>query len=188
MKLNMFKLIFLTFTVFSININLAFSEERRITNSDRKTVVVVKPKPKRHIAKRSKVIVVVPRKRTYKNIRIFRRFGHSYSGYGRFLVDDSAWKWLAFTAISLKLLDNIDEQAQREHEQAQISATTAPVGKTITWNTDTAKGQVVATKEGTNESGQLCREYQQTITVGGSTEQAFGVACLKSDGSWEISK
>ncbi len=184
----MCKFFFLISIVFSLNINLAYSSERRLANSDRKTVVVVKPKPKRNITKRPKVIVVVPRKRTYKNIRIHRRFGHSYPGYGRFLVDDSAWKWLAFTAISLKILDNIDEQAQREHEQAQISATTAPVGKAITWNTDKANGQVLATKEGTNESGQLCREYQQTITVGGSTEQAFGIACLKSDGSWEISK
>ena len=31
-----------------------------------------------------------------------------------------------------------------------------------------------------------CREFQQTITVGGKTERAFGRACRQPDGSWKI--
>ena len=31
-----------------------------------------------------------------------------------------------------------------------------------------------------------CREFQQTITVGGKTERAFGRACRQTDGSWRI--
>ena len=35
-------------------------------------------------------------------------------------------------------------------------------------------------------SGRYCREYQQTVTVGGRTEQAYGTACRQPDGSWRI--
>jgi hypothetical protein len=31
-----------------------------------------------------------------------------------------------------------------------------------------------------------CREFQQTITVGGQTQEAYGTACRQSDGSWKI--
>lgn len=34
--------------------------------------------------------------------------------------------------------------------------------------------------------GQYCREYQQTVTVGGRTERAHGIACRQPDGSWKI--
>lgn len=132
------------------------------------------------------LIVVVPRKRVYGNVHIYRHYGHSYYGYGHYHNDNDALKWLAFTAITLKLLDNLDEQAQREHEQAQVKATTAPVGESISWHTESANGEVVTTKEGTNQSGQTCREFQQTITIGGETENAFGTACLQADGSWKI--
>ena len=37
-----------------------------------------------------------------------------------------------------------------------------------------------------NASGQYCREYQQTITVDGKTETAYGTACRQPDGSWKI--
>ena len=34
--------------------------------------------------------------------------------------------------------------------------------------------------------GQYCREFQQTITVGGETQQGYGRACRQPDGSWKI--
>jgi surface antigen len=34
--------------------------------------------------------------------------------------------------------------------------------------------------------GQYCREFQQTITVGGQTQQGYGRACREPDGSWRI--
>jgi surface antigen len=41
-------------------------------------------------------------------------------------------------------------------------------------------------REGTSESGKYCREFQQTVTIGGKTEQAYGTACRQPDGSWQI--
>ena len=109
-----------------------------------------------------------------------------YRGYGRWNNDDDAFKYLAFAAITIKLLDNLNEAAQREHEAAQVQATTAPVGEQITWSSGDATGYVVATKEGVRSSGLTCREFQQEVTIGGETEQAWGTACLQEDGSWQI--
>jgi len=132
------------------------------------------------------LVHVAPRHRRYNNIIVVRPHGHVYWGYGHHHSDADAWKWLTFTAISLKILDNMNEQAQREHEAAQIKASSAPIGEAITWESDGAAGQVVATKQGTNDSGLTCREFQQTVTVGGETEDAYGTACLQADGAWKI--
>ncbi|MBI1309472.1 MAG: hypothetical protein GC129_06490 [Proteobacteria bacterium] len=31
-----------------------------------------------------------------------------------------------------------------------------------------------------------CREFTQTITIGGKTQKGYGTACLQPDGSWEL--
>ena len=128
----------------------------------------------------------VDRSRSFRNIYIVRPFGHVYAGYGSFHNDNDAYKWLAFTAITLKILDNVNEDAQRKHEAAQVAATTAKVGEKIVWSTTQSSGYVVTTKEGLNSTGLTCREFQQTIKVGGKNESAYGTACLQSDGAWKI--
>ena len=35
-------------------------------------------------------------------------------------------------------------------------------------------------------SGQYCREYLQTVVIGGQQQQAYGTACRQPDGSWKI--
>ncbi len=35
-------------------------------------------------------------------------------------------------------------------------------------------------------NGNTCREYQQTITVAGRSQQAYGTACRQPDGTWRI--
>jgi hypothetical protein len=131
-------------------------------------------------------VIVAPRHRSFRNVVIIRPHGHAYIGYGGYYNDNEAWKWLAFTAITLKVLDNINEEAQRKHESAQVTATTAQVGEKIIWHDNDSSGYVVTTKEGTSSNGLTCREFQQEITVGGKTEQAYGTACLQADGAWKI--
>ncbi|MEH6445310.1 MAG: RT0821/Lpp0805 family surface protein [Oceanospirillaceae bacterium] len=126
------------------------------------------------------------RNRVYRNVRVTRYYGNIYPGYGFYHADNDAFKWLAFTSISLKILDNINEDAQRKHEAAQVKATTANVGEKIVWNTTQSSGYVVTTKEGTNNVGLTCREFQQSIKVGGKIETAYGSACLQADGAWKI--
>lgn len=130
--------------------------------------------------------VVPGRTRHYRNIIVIRPHGRWYYGYGHWHHDNDAYKWLAFTAITLALLDFLNESQQRAHEEAQVRATTAPVGETIHWNEGGASGSVTALRDGYTSTGRYCREFQQKIVVGGRTEDAYGTACQQPDGSWEI--
>ena len=126
------------------------------------------------------------RVRWHRDIVIIRPHGHWYPGYAHHYHDDDAYKWLAFTAITLGILDFLNEAQQREHEAAQIAATTAPIGERIVWREGRASGTVVATREGTSTAGRYCREFRHEVSIGGRTEQAYGTACRNPDGSWEV--
>mgnify|MGYP001175074940 CR=1 FL=1 len=38
-----------------------------------------------------------------------------------------------------------------------------------------------------SRGGDYCREYQQTVYVGGRSQEAYGTACRQPDGSWRVS-
>jgi len=61
-------------------------------------------------------------------------------------------------------------------------------GQRSTWeNPDSGNsGTVTPTRTTYNDAGQPCREYQQTITVGGKTQTAYGTACRDANGDWRI--
>ncbi len=46
-------------------------------------------------------------------------------------------------------------------------------------------GTVIPTRTYQTNSGQSCREFQQTVTVGGTTRLANGTACRKIEGGWQ---
>ena len=64
----------------------------------------------------------------------------------------------------------------------------APLGEPIAWNNPRSGnyGTVTPLRDGTSTSGAYCREFQQTITIGGRREQGVGVACEQPDGTWRI--
>ena len=82
-------------------------------------------------------------------------------------------------------LDKADYAYAREAEQR---AYTAPVGQQISWSNPESGnyGTVTPVRTGTNQYGRECREYEQTIYVGGRAETGVGVACKNSDGRWEV--
>jgi surface antigen len=83
----------------------------------------------------------------------------------------------------------LDERDRLLHHQtAQQAFEVNTSGAASTWtNPDTGhSGTVTPVKTYQTTAGQYCREYQQTITVGGQTEQAYGTACRQPDGSWQI--
>jgi surface antigen len=47
-------------------------------------------------------------------------------------------------------------------------------------------GTVTPTQTYVTAGGQPCREFQQTVIVGGQEQQAYGTACRQADGSWKI--
>lgn len=81
---------------------------------------------------------------------------------------------------------------QRDRELAartnQYALESAQTGTAASWqNPDSGhSGTITPTRTYQNSGGQYCREFQQTITVGGETQDAYGTACRQPDGSWKI--
>jgi surface antigen len=119
-------------------------------------------------------------------VRVYRPYGPTIYGYGFHYADESAFPWLAFTALTLILLDNLNEEQIRYHEHAQIQAATAPIGEMIIWDYEGASGNVTALREGTDSRGNQCREFRQSVTIGNQIEEAYGIACLQPDGAWQM--
>jgi surface antigen len=71
---------------------------------------------------------------------------------------------------------------------SQQALETAKSGTTVPWqNPDGSPGGVITPSPAFQDaSGQTCREFQQTIMVGGQPQQAFGTACRQPDGSWRL--
>lgn len=103
---------------------------------------------------------------------------------------------LAFTALGAvagglvgsevgRGLDQVDRQ---QAQQAQYQARTAPIGETIVWsNPDTGnRGSYTPIREGQTPAGAYCREFQETVTIDGRQQSAYGTACQQPDGSWRI--
>ncbi len=82
----------------------------------------------------------------------------------------------------------IDDNDRKRAAAAEQKAYTAPVGQQITWNDpqNGHSGTITPVKDGHDASGAYCREFQQTITVGGQQQNGYGTACQQPDGSWKI--
>lgn len=125
----------------------------------------------------------------------YRYYGQHWYKYPRYYdyplhrhyhLGSDFWGWLTFTAITLAIIDNLNEQQQREHELALRGALRSQVGETIHWRDNDASGSVTVIRDGTSSAGRYCREYTQEIRIGGESQQAYGTACRNTDGSWEI--
>lgn len=83
---------------------------------------------------------------------------------------------------------SLDRADRTYMQQAEASAYGAPVGQRIQWNNPESGnyGYYVPTRDGRDQSGAYCREFQQTIVVGGQTQSGFGTACQQPDGTWKI--
>ncbi len=86
---------------------------------------------------------------------------------------------------------SLDKADRLYAQQAQQRAHTTPIGQSIAWNNPKSGnyGAFTPTRDGTDTTtGEYCREYQTTVSVGGKTESAYGNACRQPDGSWRIAK
>ncbi len=82
----------------------------------------------------------------------------------------------------------LDDADRASANQAYQQAQTAPIGQNISWNNPDSgnTGAVTPVRDGTSSTGEYCREFQQTVNIGGRSEQAYGVACQQPDGSWRM--
>ncbi len=83
-------------------------------------------------------------------------------------------------------LDKADMQVYNQTSQRALE--TAQPGQSLPWkNPQTGNsGTITPSNYYQNSSGQYCREYTQTIVIGGKREQGHGTACRQPDGSWQI--
>lgn len=82
-------------------------------------------------------------------------------------------------------LDKADrERAERTYQGALESS---PIGKTSQWrNPDSGNSGSITPTRTYENNGRYCREFNQTVNIGGKTQQAYGTACRQPDGSWQI--
>jgi surface antigen len=85
--------------------------------------------------------------------------------------------------------NQLDAADRRAADRAAYQALeTAPTGTGSTWrNPDSGHyGTVTPTRTYQTAEGTYCREYQQTVTIGGEQHQSYGTACRQPDGQWKI--
>ena len=111
------------------------------------------------------------------------------SGTGR--VVGTAIGAIAGMLIGQEVGKSLDRADQLEMQRtAQHALENSRVDETRTWrNPDSGNsGTITPKRTYKTERGQYCREYQQTVLIGGQERQAYGTACRQPDGSWKIIK
>jgi len=83
-------------------------------------------------------------------------------------------------------MDNSDKQKATQAAQQAFEQNQA--GQPSVWNNPQTgnSGSITPTKTYQLANGQYCRQYQQTITIGGEPQQSYGTACRQPDGTWQI--
>lgn len=91
-------------------------------------------------------------------------------------------------AIGNDIGQSLDEVDRMKSQQAFNMATKANLGSTVTWNNPRTghHGTVVPVRDGYSTTGEYCREFQQTVDIGGRKQTAYGTACRMGDGQWRI--
>ena len=87
---------------------------------------------------------------------------------------------------------SLDETSrQRAGAAAHEALETAEIDEPIRWeNPDNAggpaHGSATVTRQGATSDGRTCREFRQTVIIGGREEQSYGTACRDDNGDWKI--
>lgn len=85
-----------------------------------------------------------------------------------------------------KSLDNADLAAYNATSQKALE--NAQPGQTLPWRNSQSgnSGTITPSNYYQTADGQYCREYTQTIVVGGQKQEGYGKACRQGDGTWKI--
>ncbi len=85
-------------------------------------------------------------------------------------------------------LDRADRLAMENTAQQALEYN--QTSRPATWrNPDSGNsGTITPVKTIREPSGRYCREYTQTVMIGGQESKAYGTACRRPDGTWEIVK
>ena len=85
-----------------------------------------------------------------------------------------------------RTLDRADQVAMQQN--AHYALEYAPSHNSTQWrNPDSGnRGEITPIETYQTSTGQYCREYRQTVWIGGDQQQAYGTACRQPDGNWKI--
>jgi surface antigen len=83
-------------------------------------------------------------------------------------------------------LDDRDKRMAAQAAQQAFEKNAA--GNASVWNNPDSgnSGSITPTKTYQLADGQYCRQYHQTITIGGEPQASYGTACRQADGNWQI--
>lgn len=83
-------------------------------------------------------------------------------------------------------LDRADMTYYNQTQQRALE--TGQPGQVLPWTNSQSgnSGTFTPAAYYQNPNGQYCREFSQTITVGGQVERGYGTACRQPDGQWQI--
>ena len=75
-----------------------------------------------------------------------------------------------------------------EREAAYRAFESAQSGHAVPWRDPDgySRGSYTPLRTWRGRDGRYCREYQQTVIIGGREQVAYGTACRQPDGSWRI--
>jgi len=113
-------------------------------------------------------------------------------GLGQNSSNKEIWTVLGI-GLGAMLGNNIGQQLDERDrlmmgQSFQTALERAPDNSSSSWNNPNTgnSGQTMPTRTVMASSGTPCREFTQTVMIGGQSQQAYGTACRMSDGSWKI--
>ena len=87
---------------------------------------------------------------------------------------------------------SLDATSQQRAGDATVRALEgADVGAGIAWENPAnagapARGATTIMRQGADGAGRTCREFQQTVTIGGEVVRSYGTACRDGNGQWQL--
>jgi len=115
----------------------------------------------------------------------------SQFGGGTGRVVGTAIGAVAGVLIGQELGKSLDRADRLEMERtAQYALENDRTGESRAWrNPDSGHSGTITPKRTYRAAGErYCREYTQTVNIGGEEHTAYGTACRQPDGSWKIVK
>ena len=108
-----------------------------------------------------------------------------------FFHGSGAWIGVLGSALVGGVIGNFVGKKMDENDRARMAqaVTTVPVGQEATWtNKHDVTYTVRPVRQYRTKRHRYCREYQTKVEIGGRTRTAYGRACRKPDGQWQILK
>jgi surface antigen len=60
------------------------------------------------------------------------------------------------------------------------------IGQTTSWSDPDGSNHTLTPTQTYNDNSRPCRDFRQTVEIGGRTEIMTGKACRQNDGSWKL--